>query len=83
MGLIPGLRSHGEGNGNPLQHSCLENPKDRGAWWATVHGVEESDKSNLYPQFKSFYHTFPDFDIFIPKTSFIQSNRPLRNILNH
>ena len=29
----------GEGNGNPLQYSCLEIPKDRGAWWATVHGV--------------------------------------------
>ena len=38
-GSIPGLgRSPGEGN-NPLQHSCLENPMDRGAWWATVHGV--------------------------------------------
>ena len=32
-------RSPGEGNGNPLQYSCLENPMDRGAWWATVHGV--------------------------------------------
>ena len=43
-GLTPGLgRSPGEGNGNPLQHSCLENPRDRGAWWATVHGVAESD----------------------------------------
>ena len=31
--------SPGEGNGNPLQHSCLENPIDGGAWWATVHGV--------------------------------------------
>ena len=39
-GSIPGLgRSPGEGNGNPLQYSCLENPKDREAWWATVHGV--------------------------------------------
>ena len=33
----------GEGNGNPLQYACLENPLDRGAWWATVHGVTESD----------------------------------------
>ena len=34
MGLIPGLgRSPGEGHGNPLQYSCLENPRDRGAWW--------------------------------------------------
>ena len=32
----------GEGNGNPLQNSCLENPMDRGAWWAAVHGVGES-----------------------------------------
>ena len=34
--------SPGVGNGNPLQHSCLENPMDRGAWWATVHGVAKS-----------------------------------------
>jgi len=41
--LIPGSgRSSGEGNGNPLQYSCLENPMDRGAWWATVHGVAKS-----------------------------------------
>ena len=38
--MIPGSgRSPGEGNGNPLQYSCLENPMDGGAWWATVHGV--------------------------------------------
>ena len=45
LGLIPGSeRSPGEGNGNPLQYSCLENPMHRGAWWATVHGVtKESD----------------------------------------
>ena len=43
MGLIPGLgRSPGEGNGNPLQYSCLENPMDRGAWWAVVLGVANS-----------------------------------------
>ena len=40
---IPGSgRSLGEGNGNPLQYSCLENPMDGGAWWATVHGVAKS-----------------------------------------
>ena len=39
----PGLgRSPGGGNGNPLQYSCLENPMDRGAWWATVHRVAKS-----------------------------------------
>ena len=43
LGSIPGLgRSPGEGNGNPLQYSCLENPMDGGAWWATVHGVAKS-----------------------------------------
>ena len=43
LGLIPGSgRSPGGGHGNPLQYSCLENLMDRGAWWATVHGVAES-----------------------------------------
>ena len=43
LGLIPGLgRSPGEGNGNPLQYSCLENTMERGAWWAIVHGVTKS-----------------------------------------
>ena len=46
-GSIPGSRRYpGEGNGNPLQYSCLENSMDRGAWWATVHRVaKESDTS--------------------------------------
>ena len=45
MGSIQGLgRAPGEGNGNPLQYSFLENPTDRGAWWDTVHGIaKESD----------------------------------------
>ena len=43
LGSIPGLgRSSGEGNGNPLQYSGLENPMERGAWWATVHGIAKS-----------------------------------------
>ena len=41
-GLIPGSGSPGEGYGYPLQYSCLENPIDRGAWWATVHRVATS-----------------------------------------
>ena len=47
MGSIPGLgRSPGGGRGNPLQYACLDNPMDRGAWWATVHGVtRKSDKT--------------------------------------
>ena len=43
-GSIPGLERYpGEGNGALLKYSCLENPKDRGAWWPTAHGVTESD----------------------------------------
>ena len=43
LGFIPLQgRSPGGGHGNPLQYSCLENPMDRGAWWATVHGVSKS-----------------------------------------
>ena len=46
MGLIPGSgRSPGEGNGNPLQYSCLENAMDRGPWWAIVHGCYERNVS--------------------------------------
>ena len=44
-------RSPGGGPGNPLQSSCLENPMDRGAWWAVVHGVTESDAT------KALWHT--------------------------
>ena len=56
-GSIPGSgRCPGEGNGNPLQFSCLENPIGRGAWWATVHGVsKESDTTErLYFDFHCF-----------------------------
>ena len=43
LGSIPGSgRTSGKGNGNPRQYSCLENPMDGGAWWATVHGVTKS-----------------------------------------
>ena len=53
-GLIPGLgRSSGEGNGNPLQYSCLESPMDGGAWQATVHGVTKS-----WTQLSDFIFTF-------------------------
>ena len=47
LGSIPGSgRSTGGGHGNPLQCSCLENPIDRGAWWATVHRITESDTTD-------------------------------------
>ena len=43
-GAVPGWgRPPGEGNGTPLQYSCLENPMDQGAWWAAVRGATESD----------------------------------------
>ena len=46
VGLIPGSgRFPGEGHGNPFQYTCLKNPMDRGAWWATVHGVTKSRTS--------------------------------------
>ena len=48
-GSIPGSgRSPGEGNGNPLQYSCLENPVDGGAWLATVHGVAKSQRLHYH-----------------------------------
>ena len=48
LGSIPGLwRSSGEGNGKPLQYSWLENPMDRGAWWAIAHGVAKSQDTSL------------------------------------
>ena len=49
MGLIPGLgRSSAEGNGSPLQYSCLGNLTDRGAWWAIVHGgCKELDQTQM------------------------------------
>ena len=58
-GFIPGLgRSPGEGNGNALQYSCLENPMDRGAWQATVHRVTKSwtRLSNFTSRTKKDFH---------------------------
>ena len=56
-GLIPGSgRSLGEGNGNPLQYSCLENPMDRGAWLATVHGDTKSQ--TRLSDFTSLHFTY-------------------------
>ena len=58
-GLIPGLgRSPGEGNGNPLQYSCLENPMDRGDWKASVHGVARvgHDWATVGPALSAFYN---------------------------
>ena len=57
LGLIPGSRrSLGEGNGNPLQYSCLENPMDTGAWWATFHEVAQSPTEYRGAVHLSFIH---------------------------
>ena len=57
-GSSPGSgRSPEEGNGNPLQYSCLENPMDRGAWWATVHGVAMSQ--DITEHTHTHTHTHP------------------------
>ena len=67
LGSIPGLgRSFGEGNGYPLQYSCLENSMERGAWQATVHGVAKSQTwlSNFF---------FPPH-LFLPFASRVQTN---------
>ena len=65
LALIPGLgRSPGEGNGNPLQYSCLENSTDTGAWWATVHGLTKN-RTRLSDTLSVF--TLPIPDLFSPE----------------
>ena len=61
LGSIPRLgRSPGEGNGNPLQYSCLENPMDGGTWQATVHGVPKSRTGLLSVFTFTFHHSLCD-----------------------
>ena len=63
-GLIPGLgRSPREGNSNPLQYSCLENPMDGGTWQATVHGVTETDMTE-WLHFSFFFTYLPLYKMF-------------------
>ena len=54
----------GEGNGNPLQCSCLENPRDGGAWWAAIYGVAQSQ--TRLKQLSSIYTYIPSFLDFLP-----------------
>ena len=54
--LLNSGESHGEGNGTPLQYSCLENPMDGGAWWAAVHGVAKSRTRLSDFTFTSHFH---------------------------
>ena len=66
-GSIPGLgRSPGEGNGNPLHYSCLENPMDGGSWWATVHGIAKSRT-----QLSEFTFTFMSMESAMPSNHLI------------
>ena len=63
LGSIPGLgRSPGEGNGNPLQYSCLENSMGGGAWWAIVHGVAKS-RTQLSDFTFTFHSHFTDEEV--------------------
>ena len=59
MSQVRSLRSPGEGNGNPLQYSCLKNPADMGTWQATIHGVTKSDCSSPWICFYAELITAP------------------------
>ena len=72
---IPGLgRLPGEGSGNPLQYSCLENAMDGGAWWATVHGTTELDTAERLPWHTVGYHVLPPGPRLVSHT--LASSRP-------
>ena len=83
LSSIPGSgRSPGKGNGNPLEYSCLEDPMDGGVWWATVHGVTESDTTE---QLHFLYHQRHLGSPVAPKHLQIKSLLPSQtfNVLHH
>ena len=83
MGLITGLgRSPGGGNSNPLQYSCLENPKERGAWWATVHGVTKSWTRPKRLSTHALRHLYDNRDMCLEeKTSRMLRQQIIRNFI--
>ena len=72
-------RSPGEGNGNPLQYSCLENSMDRGAWWSTVHGVAKSRTRliNFTLTFSSYLQSFPASESFLMSQLFTSGGQSI------
>ena len=64
--LIPPRVQVGEGNGNPLQCSCLENPRDGGAWWAAIYGVTQS-RTRLKWLSSSSSRVYNCFDVWVPR----------------
>ena len=82
MGSIPRSgRFPGEGNGNPLQYSCLRNPMDRGVWWATVHGVTKTGLGNYTTTATTARNTLspdlPQIDVFLFFFSFPPTGQDL------
>ena len=76
LGSIPGSgRSPGEGNGNPLHYSCPENSMDRGAWWATVHGVAKSQthlSHNTHTHTHTHTHTQRSLSVISPEDHYVK-----------
>ena len=84
MASIPGPgRSPGGGNGNPLQYSCMENPKDRGAWQDTVHGVtKESDMTQGLKQQQYYSSSFASHTILHANNILINMNAYTSHLLH-
>ena len=77
MGSIPGSgRSPGGGHGNPLQYSCLENPMDRGAWWATIHKVtkNQTQLKGQYEHMHTLLKKIKSSDVWVVAFFFLTSS---------